>query len=413
MPRERTTWNREDVIAKAAALAKRADPYAMNQPEHLKAQKPAEAYMNGSPSEWAEDLHPSKDWKVEYDGQGQTKRNEIGMPEMRPETFNHAEKTASEAAVDKKAAVCVTLARRVLPKTASDQIVEDQAYAFMHMPDQMLVETYTRLAADEEEKQEGQEKQAQAQDDKKDQAQEKQAQAQDEKKDQGQEKQAQQAQDEKKDEGQKQAQAQDQGEKKDQGQEKQAQQDEKKDQGQEQKQANGQQQMLSAEQVQSMVQQAVQAAMQQMQQMAGQQQQQQAAQQQQAVQQQQAATYSDDQLLDQMLAEPQGGDVMAEMGIQMDAPMMDVEATLGEEDSALKMLFANEESQAQEQMQQGQEKQAAVRTASTRTVGTRPSAGVSRLGGAGSPAAKPSDVDQLSSLWKSDPDVSEVFGIRR
>ncbi len=380
--RKRTTWNREEVIAKAAALAKKADPYTMNQ-DHP--QPAADAYTNGDPSSWAEDIHPAKGtWEAEYTGD-QVKRDEIGMPEMRGDTFSHPEKTAS---VEKKAAVCVSLSRRIL-KNASEEMIEDQALGFMELPDSVLVATFARVTAQQEDKEEEKEQQAkQAQDQQqadKEEQQKKQAQAQQEQgKDQGEKTQDKQAQQE------------------------QSQQEDKKD----QKQAN-QQQMVSADQVQSMVQSAVQAAMQQMLQAQGQQgQPQMQAQQQQP---QMAATVSDDQLLDQLLMEDQGQDQgMAEMGIEMDAPMMDVEAALGPEDSVLISLFANDESKAQEQIEQGEEqgqKQASVRTASSRTVGTRPTAGVSRLGGSPSSGSghKSSEEANLTALWKTEPDVSDIF----
>lgn len=89
------------------------------------------------------------------------------------------------------------------------------------------------------------------------------------------------------------------------------------------------------------------------------------------------------------------------------------EVPLGPEDQVLQSLFANEE----EEQDHGQEqqKQAAhnTRTAS-RTVGTRPTNGVGRVGGpsAGSSSSKSSEIDTLSSLWTSAPDVSGVFGMK-
>jgi preprotein translocase subunit SecA len=87
------------------------------------------------------------------------------------------------------------------------------------------------------------------------------------------------------------------------------------------------------------------------------------------------------------------------------------EDVLGPEDEVLRDLFANDESDAAQQVQQQwQDKQAFVRTASTRTVGTKP-AGVSRIGGVA--LTKSNDVDRLSGLWNSAPDVSEAFGMKR
>ena len=84
--RVRTTWN-EEAIAKRASMGKQADPYLMNQ-DHVKVQPKVDAYANGDPSSWAEDVNEENRWEAEYSG-GQTSRNEIGMPELRKETFNH------------------------------------------------------------------------------------------------------------------------------------------------------------------------------------------------------------------------------------------------------------------------------------------------------------------------------------
>src|SRR4051812_46625455 len=94
--RERTTWNREAIAKFAAAISKKAeDPRAMNQ-DHLKEQPSADKYVTGGPSEFGEDVHPSTGtWKAEYSG-GEVKRDEIGMPEVRKDTFNHPEKTAQD-----------------------------------------------------------------------------------------------------------------------------------------------------------------------------------------------------------------------------------------------------------------------------------------------------------------------------
>lgn len=405
--RERSTWNRDDVMTKAAALNKKADPYTMNQ-DHP--QPAADKYVTGDPSTFAEDVHTPNTWEVEYKGD-EVKRDEIGLPDFRPDTFNHAEKTATSREVHvKKAKLCVEVARLMLAgqKTAGTRAIEDQAYALMFMPDEALIATHQRLANEQGEDEdqgddEGQEKQAQ--DEKKDEAQGEQKQAQQESKD------------EKKDEAQgEQKQAQDQDDK---GQQEQAKQASPADKtaalvsqvvvalqsgnfktAQEQIQqlvqqtAQGQQQVMSQEQMQAQIQQMIQQAM-------GQQVQQVPMAQQQAPQ-----VQSDEQVLDQMLAQDSCGP-MAEVDIQMDPAQMDVLAgELGPEDEALRTLFAQDD----ESQDQGgeQQKQANVRTASTRTVGTRPSAGVAKLGGAASSGSAGPD---LSSLWPSAPDVRDVFGM--
>jgi len=137
--RERTTWNR------SAAQMKKADPYLMNQ-DHVSQQPSADDYVIGDPSTFAEDIHPSKDtWEAEYAG-GQVKRNEIGMADMRKDTFNHPEKTAADhGLLLKKADLCIKTASMMVG-AAGDAAVEDQAVALMHMPDADLINTFNRLA---------------------------------------------------------------------------------------------------------------------------------------------------------------------------------------------------------------------------------------------------------------------------
>jgi hypothetical protein len=480
MTRERSTWNINN-IAKQAGL-KVADPYTMNQ-DHK--QPAADAYVTGDPSTFAEDIHPAAGtWEAEYSG-GQVKRNEIGMPEMRNDTFNHPEKTASDEVLVKKAAVCVALARSVLPKTASPMDVEEQSISFMHLPDEELMSTFTRLAAKQDQDQQ-QEQQVQAA--KQDQQGQQQVQAAKQDQQQGQQQQVQAAKQDQQQQGQQQeqqVQAAQQDQQDQQGQQQvqasqnftdprhtsvrallaQDQQDQGQQAQQEQKQAGQEQQAQMQQQLAQMIQQAqqqlenLQAQAQQQQQaqqvqappaqqqggqQAGQQQQAQMQQQgqaqqvaqavQQAIQQGQdpvaaaaqcMAQYqqqgqsqqqgNDGELIDQMLAQQQTQQPMANMDIELDTPTMDVgEVQLGPEDDMLMQLFANEETQQAQQAQDGgqqQQKQAhAVRTASMRTVGTVPSQGVSRIGGT-STAKVASGGDQLSSLWSSAPDVRDAFGI--
>lgn len=417
--RERSTWNRDEVKTKVAALPKRADPYTMNQ-DHP--QPAADKYVTGDPSTFAEDVHTPNTWEVEYKGD-EVKRDEIGLPDFRPDTFNHSEKTAREVLL-KKADLCVAVARLMLAgtKQASDlPTIENQAYALMYLPDQQLIDTHKRLAGEQQQDDgdddEGQQdKQAQDQ-----QTQDQQTQTQDDK---GQDKQAQ---------GQEQ---QDQGQQDKQAPapaaDKQA-----KDEGGDQnanwpvKSAAELQQIAqrviasvqtgnysaAQQQIQELVQQAqgqspqqVQAQIQQMIQEAMGKMTQQIPVQQQAPMQQapmQQQSDGDEQVLDQMLAQDNCGP-MAEVDIQMDPAPMDVMAgELGPEDEALRTLFAQDDD---EKSEQDQAKQASnIRTASTRTVGTRPTAGVAKLGGAG--ASGGNTVPDLSSLWQTAPDVRDVFGV--
>jgi hypothetical protein len=126
---------------------------------------------------------------------------------------------------------------------------------------------------------------------------------------------------------------------------------------------------------------------------------------------------SDDQLLDQMLQDEGPVQQMPEVEVQLEGAPMDIgETPLGPEDEVLGQLFASstevQQAMAAQALQQGLPAPVAtpsIRTASTRTVGTRPTGGVSQIGGSPAEASSGSDVDKLSGLWKSAPDVSGVF----
>jgi hypothetical protein len=423
--RERTTWNRTEIQKQASAMSKQAeDPRAMNQ-DHLQRQPSADKYLTGDPSTFAEDVHPSgQNWKAEY-SDGETARDEIGLPEMRGDTFNHPETdpgssparggggrqaSLDEETLVKKADLCCKVARQMLGPKAIEAAVEDQALALMNLSDPDLIATVNRLAQDQD------------QDDKQDQG-EKQAQDQQQAQEEG-EKQAkelppefleniQKKKDEAKDKDDKEASA------KLGTLEQMAQ--------QVQQMAQQLQQMMQAQQ---QVQQAPveQGQGQQMQQQAidaGQPQAQTMAEHQQQALDAMLQEQSNDQMIDQMLAQGQQQQVQGldanDFGIQMDSPSMDIgEVGMGPEDEVLSTLFANnaevQNAQQAHVLQHGapapMQVQAAAtpqtRTASTRTIGTRPTNGVTQLGGSPSPSAG-GDVEKLSNLWNSAPDVSDVF----
>lgn len=396
--RERSTWTLEEVVKKASAAKKAAekpgDVYTMNQ-DHP--QPAFDAYVTGDPSDFAEDVHSPNEWEKEYSGDA-VKRNEIGMPEMRPETFSHSEKTASREKMLKKADLCVEIADLMLKgkKIASDEVIEDQAVALMYLPDADLISTHARLASEEGEEDEGdQGEQQQAKqageipEAFKENIEKMKAKSEDKKdddKDQGEKKQAQQQESQQSDE--------DQGQ-----QDKQAQQDKKDDEESDDKADEKPWESKQAAQDMMAQMQQMQAQLQQMMQAMGQPQQQQ-------------APMAQEQDLDQLLAADSCGP-MAESDIQMD-PFMDDMGGIGEEDETLKALFASDEQEEmQVQEEEGQNKQAKTltRTASNRTVGTRPTAGVAKIGGT-SKVASNTSVDNLSSLWQSAPDVRGAFGLK-
>jgi hypothetical protein len=368
----------------------------MNQ-DHLSQQPAADKYVTGDPSTFAEDIHPN-DWSVEYSN-GQTSRNEIGMPEMRKDTFNHPEKTAAldEETLVKKADLCCKVARQILGSKAVESAIEDQALALMNLSDSDLIATVNRMAQDQDQQDQGQ-KQAQDQQDQ--------------------------------DQGQKQAQDQDQQQAQDEG--KQAKElppefleniQKKKDEAKDKKDKEAAVKVGQLEQMAQQLQQMSQQIQQLMQQQGQQQSMPQAQQQVVQEQTQDLDQQANDQMIDQMLA--QGQPQMQEandFGIQMDSPQMDIgEVSMTPEDDVLTTLFANntevQNAQQAHVLQHGapasmqvQASGPMARTASTRTVGTRPSGGVASIGGLGAPAARSTDdVSKLSSLWNSAPDVSDVF----
>lgn len=383
--RERSTWDRNK-IKKAADTA--GDIYTMNQ-EHP--QPAFDKYVTGDPSDFAEDVHSPNTWETEYSGE-EVKRNEIGMPEMRGDTFNHSEKTASRDVLLKKANLCVEVATMMLAgkRVASESMIEDQAYSLMFLPAQELIDTHTRLAQqqdeDEEEMEMGDDEQQQKQagDEMPEFIKEKI----EEKEEGGEKKEAGQVPDALKEHQFKSEDGGDKADAKDEGEKKQAQ-----DQSDEEPAQEAQQQQKQATQMMAQMQQMMAQLQQMMQQAQGQ---------------QQAPMMADQGMddLDQMLAQDSCGP-MAESDIQMDPSGMDMMAS--EEDEILKSIFASDEEVEEVQEAQQQKQAKAVRTASTRTVGTRPSEGVAKLGGGIAKQAGSSDVDQLSSLWATAPDVSSVF----
>jgi hypothetical protein len=363
--RERTTWSRQ------AAMSRRADPYLMNQ-DHK--QPAADAYVIGGPSEFAEDVHPSKDtWEMDYKG-GEVSRNEIGQHQMRPDTFNHNEKTASKEFLLKKANLCIEVSRMMLG-SVSEEVLEDQAASLMNLPDEELVQTFDRMACQHQSEEQMQQAQGQQQ--------------------------MQQAQ------GQQQV-AWNQSSAYQQAVES-------------CKQALGSGDQQAADQaIQAMVQAAMQQAQgqQQKQQAQGQAQKQQ-AQGQQQMQQSQAQEVEADEMLE-LLSDPSmdGMDAEDDMGFELESPAMDLDdVDLGPEDQDLMNVMAGEKTQQQESDESEEEeeeapqasKKANVRTASTRTVGTRPTSGVNRLGN-GAPVQS-GEVNKLSSLWATAPNVKDAFNI--
>jgi hypothetical protein len=151
--RQRTTW-KQDTHRNAATLRK-ADPYTMNQ-NHP--QPTADQYMNGSPSEWAEDVNTNSSVALEYEN-GHVKRNEINMAEFRDDTFTGAgsgpwgkggkydnARLSSEQmnAAHQKAQACQRIASSLL-KTDNKEMIEKTAIDLMGLPIKSIASTIKRL----------------------------------------------------------------------------------------------------------------------------------------------------------------------------------------------------------------------------------------------------------------------------
>ena len=331
--RERTTWNRQEIAGRSEKTA--GDPMMMDK-GYMEDQPSDDEYLTGGPSEFAEDVHP-------YESE-ETERDEIGLPEFQESTHMAAHE---EETLVKKAEVCVKVARSLLGNV-DEAVIEDQALAFMSLSDKDLIDTALRLAKEEEEAEEAEEKE-------------------EEEAEEAEEKEEEKAEEAEEKEEEKAEEA-----------------EEKEEEKAEEKKAS-QEAMYTAEQVEVMIQEAM-------------------AKQHSC----QGEDHMEDAMIDEMLQEPMEGDPEAD--IELEGIPMDIgEVEMAEGDQVLSELFATNVEVQQARAAHSIETGIPVRTASTRTVGTRPTAGVSQIGGAASPSGPSEETDKLSNLWRSAPDVSDVF----
>lgn len=144
MTRERTTWNRDEILNAAAKprtamercmeAAQRGDERGMHAAVDQMVQE-AKRYTN--PKAWAKDVHTPNAWEPEY-----ASKRIFGEADYRPEAL-------SENLLIKKADLGVKVARMFLPNL-SEADIEDQAVALMNLSDSDLIDTYQRLIADQE-----------------------------------------------------------------------------------------------------------------------------------------------------------------------------------------------------------------------------------------------------------------------
>ena len=152
--RTRTTWQHDTAAqTRQAATVRTADPYSMNQ----KHEQPSPVeYANGSPDTWAETPVAGDKMNVndEYEN-GHVKRNEIGMGEMRDDTFKHKDSDVwggsgkydnARVSTERKAQAAERLARAVL-RNANDEVITDTACGFMTLPSAILASTLKKMDA--------------------------------------------------------------------------------------------------------------------------------------------------------------------------------------------------------------------------------------------------------------------------
>jgi hypothetical protein len=123
MARQRLSWDEK----KVAEIAKKADPYTMNQ---TRMNPPVEKYKTGDPDAWAETPDPKTPWKTEG-------RTETGHPSPERAAVMAARK------LEGKALQCITIAQRMLPG-ADDSTIEAQATDLMYLPEQSVLATIQR-----------------------------------------------------------------------------------------------------------------------------------------------------------------------------------------------------------------------------------------------------------------------------
>lgn len=148
--RQRTTWNQ---TPRSASFKRRADDiYTMNR-DGGNLQPSVDEYSNGDPSAWAEDVNSCSSVDKEYEG-GVVKRNEVGFPEFREDTWAHTGTkqwgkggqydNSRLAAAQRKAVACERIARAIL-RTNNEKLIEATATDLMNLPARALVATLKRM----------------------------------------------------------------------------------------------------------------------------------------------------------------------------------------------------------------------------------------------------------------------------
>lgn len=149
MSRQRKTWK--------SASPPPATPSEQGGYEHPATYEDpgAHDYENGDTSSWAEDVHPGP-----YDQSPHPATPDEGPFHPAGVGSPSGQKTA-RAAAEKKAAKCIRIATAMLGEEASVEAIENQAFDLMSMEDHVLNATLSRISGeDEEEEDEGSDKEA-------------------------------------------------------------------------------------------------------------------------------------------------------------------------------------------------------------------------------------------------------------
>jgi hypothetical protein len=148
MTRRRTTWT-----DKKASPPPATPGYleGTNHPAYPGQDPNADKYMNGDPSSWAEDPHPGPYPNPPPPPADPGMQEPQGHPATDPAHYfpGGAGRAASRdlrAAMEHKASKCIRLATALLGKSASGDMIEDQALDFMHLSDRSIQAAFERLA---------------------------------------------------------------------------------------------------------------------------------------------------------------------------------------------------------------------------------------------------------------------------
>ena len=134
--RKRMTWNDSGVRQRRASEHPATPDEGPASPAYGGPDPAADAYENGDTSSWAEDPHPGPYTNSEHPA----------YPDEGP-----ASPAYKAAALERKAAKCIRLATAMLGEGATVAAIEDQALALMDLPDRSIKASLTRLAGDDEE----------------------------------------------------------------------------------------------------------------------------------------------------------------------------------------------------------------------------------------------------------------------